>query len=339
MGARRRWPRDTSRLVDPDTRRKVLLVTHVPVPEVPDASLGAALTGAREAAGMTIEQVSAATRIRSTLVRDLEADRFDSSGATVYARGHIRAIAGAVGAEAAALLAIFDAAQGRPTPGPVEVPAPSRRASRFGGSGAGASGVSSSGGVSGGVGGVSGGGVSGGVSGGSGGGRFGGSGFVPPAAAPRERSGPRWGVALLGAGAVLVTVLAIGVATGPGRSPAQPDALSTSSPSNPVATAPTARTPAPDSLASKPPVTDAQLRVRLISGSSWVSIRNATTTLFEGVLAPGQFKDFRDAARLKVIVGNAAAVDLNCGGKDSGPAGGAGQVLRFYCTKDGLAPA
>lgn len=295
-------------------------MTHVPVPEVPDASLGAALTGAREAAGMTIEQVSAATRIRSTLVRDLEADRFDSSGATVYARGHIRAIAGAVGAEAAALLAIFDAAQGRPTPGPVEVPAPSRRASRFGGSGPGASGVSSSGGV-------------------SGGGRFGGSGFVPPAAAPRERSGPRWGVALLGAGAVLVTVLAIGVATGPGRSPAQPDALSTSRPSNPVATAPTARTPAPDSLASKPPVTDAQLRVRLISGSSWVSIRNATTTLFEGVLAPGQFKDFRDAARLKVIVGNAAAVDLNCGGKDSGPAGGAGQVLRFYCTKDGLAPA
>lgn len=244
---------------------------------------------------MTVEQVSASTRIRATLVRDLEADRLESSGATVYVRGHLRAICAAVGADPAPLLAMFDTAQGRPEPGPVEVLEPPRPTRAFGGTG-----------------------------------------FVPPVA-PRERRGPRWGVALVGAGAVLVTVLAIGVAKSPGRAPvALPPPPQ---PTAPVATVPAVRTPAPDSVASKAPVTDAQLRVRLISGSSWVSIRNATTTLFEGVLAPGQFKDFRDPARLRVTVGNAAAVDLNCGGKDSGAAGAAGAVLRFYCTKDGLAPA
>ncbi|MBW8821870.1 MAG: helix-turn-helix domain-containing protein, partial [Streptomyces sp.] len=45
-----------------------------------DLTLGAALRRAREAAGLSVEDVSADTRIRATLVRDLEADRFTSSG-------------------------------------------------------------------------------------------------------------------------------------------------------------------------------------------------------------------------------------------------------------------
>ena len=52
---------------------------------------------AREAAGLTVEDVSGETCIRGTLIRDIEADRFASSGAPVYARGHVRAIARAVG--------------------------------------------------------------------------------------------------------------------------------------------------------------------------------------------------------------------------------------------------
>jgi hypothetical protein len=95
-------------------------------------------------------------------------------------------------------------------------------------------------------------------------------------------------------------------------------------------------TPAPDSLASKPAVTGAQLRLRLIGGDSWVSVSNATRTLFEGILKDGQFKDFSDPTRLKVVVGNALPVNLNCGGKDSGPAGQAGQVKHFVCTAAGL---
>ncbi len=40
-----------------------------------------------------------------------------------------------------------------------------------------------------------------------------------------------------------------------------------------------------------------------------------------------------------MTIGNAGAVDLRCSGRGSGQAGGPGMVLRFSCTKDGLAPA
>jgi cytoskeleton protein RodZ len=79
-------------------------------------TVGSALRAAREAMGLTVEQVAASTRIRATLVRDLEADRYASSGAPVYARGHIRNIAGTVGADAAALVARFDREVGAEAP-------------------------------------------------------------------------------------------------------------------------------------------------------------------------------------------------------------------------------
>src|SRR3954468_12570417 len=84
-----------------------------------ELTLGAALRAAREAAGLTVEQVSADTRIRATLVRDLEADRFASSGGAVYARGHVKSIASTLKVDAAPLLALFDKAEGNP---PIELP-------------------------------------------------------------------------------------------------------------------------------------------------------------------------------------------------------------------------
>lgn len=81
-------------------------------------SLGASLRAAREAAGMSVEDVSRATRIRSQLVREIEADDFHGCGGTVYARGHIRSISTAVGADAVPLVAEFDLAQGGVPDGP-----------------------------------------------------------------------------------------------------------------------------------------------------------------------------------------------------------------------------
>jgi cytoskeleton protein RodZ len=263
-------------------------------------SLGAALRAAREAAGLTVEQVSADTRIRATLVRDLEADQLGSSGGTVYARGHVKSIATTLRVDPAPLLALFDRAAGQVVP-PVllaEEPLPTVATS------------------------------------------FGGSAFAASAAAMTpERSGPRWGLALSGAAAVLVAIIGIGYAASPsGSGGREPAALGSGQPTaTPTATKPaTVTTPPPDSVASKPVVTGAQLRLRLIGGDSWVSVSNATSTLFEGLLHNGQFKDFSDPSRLKVVVGNAYAVNLNCGGRDSGPAGGSGSVKRFACTSTGL---
>lgn len=260
-----------------------------------EPTLGAALRAAREAAGQTVEQVSAATRIRATLIRDLEADRFASSMGAVYARGHVKAIAAAVHADPAPLLALFDQAQ------PVEEPATVVEVAT----------------ASAPVG-------------------FDGSAFAASASALRpERRTPRWGTALVGAAAVLLLFMGIGFATGSKEAPpsAQPPSTTAPTPTTVV------RTPAPDSVASKPAVTGAQLRLRLIGGTSWVSVSNAAgKTLFEGTLHSGQFKDFADPVRLKVVVGNALPVNLNCGGKDSGPAGAAGKVKRFECTAAGLKP-
>jgi cytoskeleton protein RodZ len=72
-------------------------------------SIGSELTAARERAGMTIEQLSAATRIRSGLLIAMEADDFSRCGGNFYARGHIRSIARVVKADPAPLLATFDA--------------------------------------------------------------------------------------------------------------------------------------------------------------------------------------------------------------------------------------
>jgi cytoskeletal protein RodZ len=76
-------------------------------------SIGETLTAARENAGLSVEQVAEATRIRRTLVQAIEHDDFSSCGGDFYARGHIRTIAATVGADPKPLLDAFDAAHER----------------------------------------------------------------------------------------------------------------------------------------------------------------------------------------------------------------------------------
>lgn len=77
-------------------------------------AVGESLAAAREAAGRTVEDVSRATRIRGELIRKIEAGDFAACGGAVYARGHIRAIAHALGVEADPLVAEFDTTYGAP---------------------------------------------------------------------------------------------------------------------------------------------------------------------------------------------------------------------------------
>lgn len=86
-------------------------------------SIGETLAAARDAAGLTVEDVSRETRVRSTLVRAIERDDFSLCGGDVYARGHIRNIANLVGVDPRPLLAEFDKQHGG-GPVPVERPVP-----------------------------------------------------------------------------------------------------------------------------------------------------------------------------------------------------------------------
>ncbi|MGW2252801.1 helix-turn-helix domain-containing protein [Kitasatospora sp. NPDC001660] len=99
-------------------------------------SIGRVLSAARIEARLTVDQVSAATRVRVPIVHAIEEDDFGRCGGDFYARGHIRSIARAVGVDGEDLVARYDAAHGgspaskRPAQlietGPIKVPARSR---------------------------------------------------------------------------------------------------------------------------------------------------------------------------------------------------------------------
>ncbi|MFR9800302.1 helix-turn-helix domain-containing protein [Streptomyces sp. MS06] len=85
--------------------------------EEPGLSVGRALQQARIAAGLTVDDVTNATRVRIAIVQAIEADDFAPCGGDVYARGHLRTLAKAVHLDPAPLIAQYDAEHGgRPTP-------------------------------------------------------------------------------------------------------------------------------------------------------------------------------------------------------------------------------
>ncbi|EFG09712.1 Hypothetical protein SCLAV_4640 [Streptomyces clavuligerus] len=82
-------------------------------------SIGRVLKQARLSAGLTVDEVSASTRVRVPIVLAIEQDDFARSGGDVYARGHIRMIARRVGLDPAPLIERYDAERGgRPAPTP-----------------------------------------------------------------------------------------------------------------------------------------------------------------------------------------------------------------------------
>lgn len=82
-------------------------------------SVGHALAQARTAAGLSIDEVSTSTRVRVPIVQSIEQDDFSRCGGDVYARGHIRTIARAVGVDPEPLIEQYAAEHGHP-----EAPAP-----------------------------------------------------------------------------------------------------------------------------------------------------------------------------------------------------------------------
>jgi cytoskeletal protein RodZ len=73
-------------------------------------SIGATLAAARRRAGMTVSDVSHQTRVTETIIRGIEQDDYAACGGDFYARGHIRAIARAVGEDPVPLIDEFDSA-------------------------------------------------------------------------------------------------------------------------------------------------------------------------------------------------------------------------------------
>jgi cytoskeletal protein RodZ len=88
--------------------------------------IGEELAQARRWAGLTVAQVAQRTRIRETVITAIEHGDYAACGGDFYARGHIRSIAAAVGADPEPLICEYDAVHGAPAAGLDELLSPAR---------------------------------------------------------------------------------------------------------------------------------------------------------------------------------------------------------------------
>ncbi|TMR30351.1 DUF4115 domain-containing protein [Nonomuraea zeae] len=79
---------------------------------VQEQSIGAMLAAARQSAGLTVTQVSAATNIREAIIHCIEQDDYGQCGGHFYARGHVKALAKAVGLDPEATVHLYDQQNG-----------------------------------------------------------------------------------------------------------------------------------------------------------------------------------------------------------------------------------
>ena len=71
-------------------------------------SLGEFLRGARESAGLSVDQLAERTSIRVGLIKEMEKNNFVNCGGDTYARGHLRNIAPLIGANGQMLVDLYN---------------------------------------------------------------------------------------------------------------------------------------------------------------------------------------------------------------------------------------
>lgn len=230
---------------------------------------------------MSVDDVSSATRIRATLVRAIENDDFEPCGGAVYARGHLRNIARAVGVDPEPLVEEFDRTHAAPDLPQLAV------------TGAGQP-------------------------------------TDPELAARADRRRPNWFPAMALALVAICVLAAYGLVN---RSPSHPSPGTTAQqqtqptvqPSTPPPSAP-ATTP-PTSSVAQVPSNVATALVRTVAGQTWLSVETLSgRLLFQGLLAPNQTKVFRDTRGLRIVIGNAPAVQLVADNHDFGTPRSSGNV-------------
>ncbi|AXI81593.1 DUF4115 domain-containing protein [Peterkaempfera bronchialis] len=258
-----------------------------PAEAVPTATplptIGRILASARIDAALTVDQVSAATRVRVPIVHAIEEDDYSRCGGDFYARGHIRAIAKAVGVDGDALVARYDAAHGGD-------PASARPVQIF-----------------------------------------------EAERIRTERRRPNWTAAMIAAIVAVVALIGFNLVNGKNQ-PATEKAASTPLPSRKSSAPVTVRPTPPATQRTESPIAAApadKVTVKLVAqdGDSWVSAMDSQgNTLFQKNLQSGENQTFTDPKRIRLVLGNAGAVHLYVNGKDLGPAGEEGQVVRLTYT-------
>jgi cytoskeletal protein RodZ len=245
---------------------------------------------------LSVDDVSADTRIRASLIAAIEADDFNPCGGTVYARGHVRTIAKVVGVDPDAAAHEFDVEQ-HVEPSPVVTmvtpqatdPVLAARSVHHRPNWNLAMGLALA--------------------------------VICVVAAvgliTSQGKGNHGPATNAGAG------------TSAGQHPSTPTG---SGPSNSTGGKASSGTPPTGGLA----VQQASMSVKALTSSCWIEIKSAKTgaVIFSGTLLVGQHQRFESKHGLNVIIGNAPAVDLVINGHDIGTLPGKGSVLEGTVTPD-----
>ena len=256
-------------------------------------TLGAYLRHGRERSGLSLEAVSAGSRVVPRLVEALEGDRADLLPAPVYVRGFIRAYCEQVGTDVDEALRLYDA-QAIPDPPLTVAPTPSKAPSparRWGPIAVGSLLV-----VILGIAGV----------------------FLlgrrqPDAGASRGGS----------------ETTTVAHASAPAERPAAPDASAppalapTPNAPAPAASQPVSAMPAP----GQPGRGERVLLVRAVD-TTWIRVQPDGAKATEETLAPGAVREWRSPGRFHVTLGNAGGVELELDGQALPALGAPGQVVR-----------
>lgn len=330
----------------------------------PHRLIGEKLLSARLAAGLTAREVSESTRITVEVLHRVEAGQFARCGGDVYARGHIRAYARAVGLDPEPMLAEYGAitlppltrrdlrkprVSGQPAKdavGPAPRGAQKAAAQRARSvlptivPGAVPSLVPMAGSTPppelpplkhkrrGDFTDADAGSAAALIA----------AGAAPPAVNERPaaflagakspaKSGPNWSVALVGALAAVGLVAAVQLWPDSSEGAAHAAAGASSAVQPQPVKKPSVPVVAADPAAAKPVAV--KLRVIAHTSPSWLGVTNAAgQQLYWNILQPGQAQEFTDANKLNVILGDAAAVDVTVNGHDLGKQGSSGQVFR-----------
>lgn len=326
--------------------------------------VGRRLALARHHAGLSIEEVVAATRIRPGMLREIESGEFVHCGGDVYARGHVRAIAKVVGIDPEPLLAEHPpsvpsdlpvrgrsrvvprveapkapvAAVEERKPGPDTRPSTSGsnvvptsaardNASRF-------AGRPPSRVIRPAAEGATLGGASTGNSGSAGKtaaatAKVGGSGSVRPQHGNRKDDRgtiERTPKSANWTAAMLVALL--GLVVFAGVQLIGDDGGKSTPAAAPAAPAPKPAPPKPAPPVVPPPPKGVAVRIAAVGSDSWLNVTGPDgRVLFDKLLPAGSTQNFEDPKQLGVTLGNAAAVHMTLNGKDLGAAGGSGQVV------------
>jgi cytoskeleton protein RodZ len=247
-------------------------------------SVGEALARARQERGLSIEDITAATRIRGGLIRSIENDDFASCGGAVYARGHIRNISRVLDIDPTPLVAEFDRTHAdESAPAPALVPAAS----------------------------------------------------VDPEVAHAEPKRANWAAAMAVALVAIIVLSAISLIGGHKGSSSRQTA-------NDGKPAPTPSASSPSTPSSPPPsnavaqLTGATALVRVVADRTWLQVWTLDGhELYQGILTKGDSKVFRNKRGLRLLIGNAPAVDLVANGRDIGAPRATGVVAHVTIQRGG----